>query len=459
MKIDAWINSWAETENCLHTFDEIKAWILSKNQNLKVQISKIELEPDGFWYYDEGRGVIANRSNSFFQIGGFEKSYPDGTAFEQPMILQNEIGYLGIICKEINGVIHFLMQAKIEPGNVNKVQISPTIQATKSNFTQKHNGKKPAYIDFFINASYKNVLADQIQSEQSSRFYHKRNRNIIVFTEEEVEVLPSHCWMTLGQLKQLMKEDNLVNMDTRTVLSCIPYSLEQPESMKKCEEKFKDKALFKSIYPENPQNRLPEIYRYINDYKMFDESTLRQRPLYSLKDWEMKGGELICKKEHPFKIIFCDIAIEGREVKRWTQPLLEAQGMALFGLLTCVKDGVRMFLANAKAEIGCFDGMELGPTVQMEPTDKEDVLNPAQKLLLDKARNKSGVLYDVVLSEEGGRFYHEQNRNLIVEIPYDELPEPSKGMFWLDYRTLNQLIQVNNCVNIQLRNLLSLLEV
>lgn len=41
------------------------------------------------------------------------------------------------------------MQAKIEPGNVNRIQISPTIQATKSNFMQTHGGKAPAYLEYF----------------------------------------------------------------------------------------------------------------------------------------------------------------------------------------------------------------------------------------------------------------------------------------------------------------------
>nr|MWN21435.1 hypothetical protein [Leuconostoc lactis] len=66
------------------------------------------------------------------------------------------------------GVLNFLMQAKIEPGNINAVQISPTIQATKSNFMAKHGGKKPAYLDYFLNAKQHQVIYDQIQSEQSS---------------------------------------------------------------------------------------------------------------------------------------------------------------------------------------------------------------------------------------------------------------------------------------------------
>lgn len=122
----------------------------------------------------------------------------------------------------IGGILYFLMQAKIEPENINKVQISPTIQATKSNFIQLHGGRKLAYLDYFVNANKYEIIVDQIQLEQSARFYKKRNRNIIIKVNEEIEVLPNHKWMTLGKIKELMKYDNLVNMDTRTVLSCIP---------------------------------------------------------------------------------------------------------------------------------------------------------------------------------------------------------------------------------------------
>ncbi|MCB6566926.1 NDP-hexose 2,3-dehydratase family protein, partial [Desulfovibrio desulfuricans] len=70
------------------------------------------------------------------------------------------------------------------------------------------------------------------------------------------------------------------------------------------------------------------------------------------------------------------------------------------------------------------------------------------------------VLHNVLLSEEGGRFYHEQNHNVIIEIEKEEVyVSEEDGYFWVDYSTLNQLVQINNCLNIQLRNLISLLEV
>ena len=115
-------------------------------------------------------------------------------------------------------------------------------------------------------------------------------------------------------------------------------------------------------------------------------------------------------------------------------------------------------LVHAVPEPGCFDGIELGPTLQREAACSHEP-DSVEQAFVEQSRRREGVLYDVILSEEGGRFYQEQNRNMILEVSGEELEPLPPGYFWADYRTLNLLTQVNNCLNIQLRNLLSLLEV
>jgi dTDP-4-dehydro-6-deoxy-alpha-D-glucopyranose 2,3-dehydratase len=448
------IHSWTKETDGIHSLDEILSWIKEKNKNTMVNIKRIDLDRSKYWFLDEKMGEIRNKSGSFFRITGIQESLDQQLISEQPIIIQDEIGYLGIIIKEINGVFHFLMQAKIEPGNINKIQISPTIQATKSNFTQQHGGQKPNYLDFFMNAKKHTIVIDQIQSEQSSRFYKKRNRNIIILVDGEVEVLPSHKWMTLGQIKRLMKINNLVNMDTRTVLSCIPFF-----KAKNIDSKFfSDEQLFQSIF-NNHLDEFPEIYHYLNNIKMFDQTRIELVPLTSLKTWAFNNNEFSCKSQSDFKVIFCEIEIEGREVRRWSQPLLEANGMAIFGLLTCNENGIKKFLVRATPEMGCFDKLELGPSVHLEPSDLGNKNDAIIELFLKRLDSNRGIKNNVILSEEGGRFYHEQNKNVIIEIDKGELTKLPEGYFWLDYKTLNQLTQINNCLNIQLRNLLSLLEV
>lgn len=442
-----------EHQFSLHSTKDILSWLQERKDNLEVRLDQILLSECEPWYYDEKEGMIRNQKRTFFQIVGLKQVKPNKEVIEQPIILQDEIGFLGIICCKINGIWHYLMQAKIEPGNVNNVQVSPTIQATKSNFTRQHGGASPAFLEYFLNMHPQNVLVDQIQSEQSSRFLQKRNRNVILTVEKQIEEPPTHRWMTLAQIKELMRYDNLVNMDTRTVLSCMPYVLLGEEG----DVPFKDKPYFHRTAGSLDRQTIVNIYHQINNFKMFEKGSIEKVPLFELRDWKMENGEFRNTGKYSFKVIFCNITIEGREVSQWKQPLFAATGIATFGLMCCDDDGILKFLVKVRPEIGCFDGAELGPTIQKEASEpmSEDLVN---KLFWKKLQDKEGILVDVLLSEEGGRFYQEQNRNVIISIEKGELETLPPGYVWSDYGTLNILTQINNCLNIQLRNLLSILQ-
>ena len=160
--------------------NNILKWVHEKSKNTNVDIRATKLSNSNFWFYDLYNGRVINRKNSFFSIYGAEYIFEDNFIVEQPIIIQNEIGYLGIVCKIVDGMPYYYMQAKIEPGNINVVQISPTIQATKSNFTRAHGGSLPKYFDIFEKSTANNVIYDQILPEQSTRFYRKHNRNLII---------------------------------------------------------------------------------------------------------------------------------------------------------------------------------------------------------------------------------------------------------------------------------------
>ena len=455
------VSSWKNTEGNVNSTQEVIEWIQKLNKETYVEIRECNISDSTFWFYDDYNGEILNRKRSFFSVKGMRNFVDDKFVCEQPVIIQPEIGYLGIICKMIDGEMNFLMQAKIEPGNVNCVQISPTIQATKSNFTRAHGGKLPTYFEYFENSGKYQVIYDQIQSEQSARFYKKRNRNMLMLIEDDIEVYANYKWLTLGQIKELMKIDNLVNMDTRTVLSGIPFvtSKYSEADLAELKKYFCDKALFQSIFCTDMIEDLAEIYQYMNNYKMFHEVKTKAVPLNELVDWQVDERGVTCRKEANFKVCFYDIAISGREVQEWTQPLFKAIGQAVFGLITCVEEGTRKFLVCARPEIGSFDKIELGPSIQKEPIERAKNRDLVEQIFEKNLEIREGILLDVMLSEEGGRFYHEQNRNVIMEVDKEKLGVLPGGYFWVNYSSLNYLVQVNNCLNIQLRNLLSLLEV
>lgn len=455
-----WIVSWACKEGNVNKVTDIMNWVEEIRGKTRVYINECSINQSTFWFYDDYMGEITNRNRSFFSIIGVKRFENNTLVSEQPIIKQPEIGYLGMICKKINGVFNFLIQAKVEPGNINYVQLSPTIQATKSNFMRVHGGKMPLYFEYFDHADAYKIVYDQIQSEQSSRFLKKRNRNIIIIIDEDIIVHENYMWMTLGQIKALMKIDNLVNMDTRTVISGIPLSGFMLESLEleHIQSFFSQEAFFNSIFKTENVAELSNIYHYINNYKMFQSDRIIEIPLYELSEWAINEWGIVCKKTSDFEVHYYDINIDNREVVRWNQPLFKAVGHAVFGLIIANVEGCMKILVRIKSEIGTFDRMELAPTIQWEPTHKSYSDDCVEKVFRERMKENKNVLLDVMLSEEGGRFYQEQNRNVVLCVEYDIIKKLPDGYVWVNYSTLNLLVQINNCLNIQLRNLLSTFE-
>ena len=450
------MKSWLQNDCGIHDTASLLSWIQDINCNTKINIEPTEMNDNGFWFYDDNNGKIQNRKQSFFSIMGIRQTHNGTKILETPIIQQTEIGFLGIICKIINHNLYFLMQAKIEPGNINGVQISPTIQATKSNFTCAHGGKAPLYLEWFQDTNKQvEIIYDQIQSEQGSRFVGKRNRNIIILIHQEIDVYDNFRWMSLGQIKELLKHDNLVNMDTRTVLSGLLTMLDN-DSDKHLYQYFEDKTFYNSIF--SPANIIPALTK-LNNFKMFSDTKEELVPLNHLSDWKQNRGKITCLKPSAFHVDYFDIEIEGREIQKWQQPLFCAEHRALFVLITRINNNIREFLIRLCPEIGCFDKVEFGPSIML--SNEEQLHNHTEdgilSVLQNHLANKTGILADVMLSEEGGRFYHEENRNIILNIADQELQNLTEEYLWVTYATLNELIKYNNILNIQLRNLMSLL--
>jgi oxidase EvaA len=142
--------------------------------------------------------------------------------------------------------------------------------------------------------------------------------------------------------------------------------------------------------------------------------------------------------------------------------LFRSAGSALFGLFVKIIDGRLQFLVRLTEEIGCFDTVELGPSVFLETTEQKrgahNTLNAVEMKFREMLEQGIGILADVMLSEEGGRFYYEENRNVIIYLSDNDPFEAPQDYFWQDYGQLNRMVKYNNVLNIQLRNLISLIQ-
>jgi oxidase EvaA len=441
-------------------------WLKIQNEKINVSIEKIPFNEMNNWFFDDITGTIRHQSGLFFSIDGIRVSTNHGniSTWDQPIINQPEIGYLGFITKEFNGVLHFLVQAKIEPGNVNYVQLSPTIQATRSNYNQVHKGNKPLYLEYFQNVKPENVLLDQLQSEQGARFLMKRNRNVIISVPDEIKIYDNFIWLTLGHIKELMCYNNLINMDTRTVISGIQYGNYNENNamllhyfISKTNITTHNADFFKSAVTSNNEvNNLDEIIHFITKIKSKYDLFIYKIPLNVVQGWNISKTEISREDSKYFKVIGVNVTIGNREVVSWQQPMIEPAHRGICAFVCKKINGVIHFIVQAKLECGNRDIIEMAPTVQCLTGDYR---SPDSQIVpfLDYVLNATSIqiIFDTVQSEEGGRFYKEQNRNLVIMADdnfSDNLPE---NYIWM---TLNQLYyfnRFNNYLNIQARSLIA----
>lgn len=210
------------------TLEEIWEWLQWFRNNNNNKVEKINIGDLKKWYVEKATGNIRHESGKFFSIEGVRIQTKDREirTWCQPIMNQPEVGILGIIVKKIEGIYYFLMQAKTEPGNIDGYQISPTVQATASNYTKVHGGNLPKFVEIFLKRhdGAVKIIYEGLQSEEGARFWKKNNLNIILEIDkhELEEIPPEFCWMTLYQLKKLLLKDNAVNACARSVLSCLP---------------------------------------------------------------------------------------------------------------------------------------------------------------------------------------------------------------------------------------------
>ena len=444
--------------------EKVLDWIQAKNNDAQVKVTVSEFSKLKNWKHThEG---IYHDSGKYFSIVGLMAKTNWAEPFEwyQPIINQPEVGYLGFITQEIEGVLHFLVQAKIEPGNINHVQISPTLQATRSNYTRVHRGFEPPYLSYFQNAKSSQIILDQLQSEQGARFLKKRNRNIIIKVDEDIEIRDNFTWLSLGQIKKLMTFDNLVNMDTRTVIAGITYGNYSTDILDMFlfslhgfgNTPFKKALVCSAMGKMDGFNTLDQIITFLTHLKSEYDLEVQKTPLNTLSSWIIRDDGIFHEEGKYFRVIPVNVEISSREVVSWSQPMIEPAQDGLCAFVCKQIDGLLHFAVQAKLECGNHDIIEFAPTVQCltgNYRETEESALPFLEYVLSAKPEQ--VLYDVLQSEEGGRFYKEQNRNMIVlagdEVSID-LPE---RYIWMTLNQMYTFIKFNNYLNIQARSLIA----
>ena len=125
--------------------------------------------------------------------------------------------------KKINGIYHFLVQAKLEPGNFDLLELAPTVQCLTGNYREGESEYVAPYIREVLNAKNSQIWYSAYRSEEGGRFFQEENLNMIIEADDDFDesVDEKYCWMTLNQLISFIPYSGYLNIAARSLLSVI----------------------------------------------------------------------------------------------------------------------------------------------------------------------------------------------------------------------------------------------
>ena len=96
-------------------------------------------------------GILRHRTGGFFALAGLAVAArtPELDGRQQLAILQPETAINGFLLRRRHGRTELLFQGRVEPGNIEAMQLAPTVQSTEANYNRLHGGDATAFLEWF----------------------------------------------------------------------------------------------------------------------------------------------------------------------------------------------------------------------------------------------------------------------------------------------------------------------
>jgi oxidase EvaA len=140
----------------------------------------------------------------------------------QPMVRPVERGIAAFVTRRIDGLLHFLVQARMEIGVWNLIELGPTVQYLPG-APDTAGATVPFMLPEVLDGASASTRHRSTQSEEGGRFYQYVTENIVVELDDRgpLSVPPNYTWVTMGQLNTLIQYGNHLNIEARSVLACL----------------------------------------------------------------------------------------------------------------------------------------------------------------------------------------------------------------------------------------------
>ena len=426
---------------------DLKSFLQATIEKADFKLSRVKLSQQQEW--NLVHGVLGHKSGGFFYITGLVDNI---SGEEQLVLYQPQGAFNGLVLRKQEQDVYILLQARVEPGNSGIGQYGPTIQSTPANYLRFHGGKETPYFDFFFKYNPQvRPIANSMQLDLGKRYFQKSKILSYVESDSLVDTAENMIWVPLKAVTEVLHYDNFLNTDLRSMLGVFDWDL------------FLDR---------NPSTDIDTTHtNHLGfDHNLIGKNMGKLVPISQLQNWELTESGIVDRANTGISANIYQIVSTTREVKTWVQPLLCTANRGLITLLVRQAEDKSLDGHHSNFPSDKPNGMASLRLPQLEflisyqsefGISGEKVLLPSQIIYPGENDQNQTTLYkdgkvlcEVVQSEEGGRFY--QNENIYQIILVDSNVESGDEQFWISADTLKGLLKSSNKVSIQLRCIASL---
>lgn len=200
----------------------LSRWLASTRAAHPIKTRRIPLSRLRDWVEDD-EGIHHLAAGEHFAVLGVAvaASNREVARWDQPMIGWPRTGLVGFLCQRKRGVLHFVVQARLEPGNTSGIELAPTLQCTPETCGPVPATSEIPFHDAIALAPPSRTRWRSDQSEEGGRYFRCVNTHVVVEADpgEPVELPPDYAWMTLGQVMAGIRHGGLCNAECRSLVS------------------------------------------------------------------------------------------------------------------------------------------------------------------------------------------------------------------------------------------------
>ena len=399
-----------------NTVADLQSYLQSTIGDSQFELTPVPFSAQDAW--QPTNGMLSHKTGGFFHVIGLQHT---DTGRQHLALYQPQSALTGLLVCRQNNQWYVMVQARIEPGNIGIGQYGPTIQSTPANYMRLHGGKATPYLDCFMGINpHAQPIAATTHFDLGKRYYQKDKTVSYVETTHLLPTEENMIWTPLPVLAQALALDNFINTDLRTFIAVMDW----------------DVLTLKNTLPKPAKLNAAVLYdshKGLTNYRII--------PINDLVNWQFGQTGVEATQGQGVDAPVYHVTCTNREVNSWYQPLFRTGGQGLVVLLVRQASRGLEYLLSIHPEWGINGQLAVHPSFVWYGEERNPDNDPDFKEI--------SILADTIQSEEGGRFYKDENRYRVLEVGPDYAP--NEHQHWVNAATLKAVLKSSGRPSIQLR--------